>query len=107
MMVTVWFDGPQVPPSIIRKKNKSKKKIPVDGFLADPENTEKILPLAPKIPKKSQQVNLISKQETSDSRKSSGTDDNPILSVIVSYKKKKLIYLMRVANGNIYLNLRM
>ena len=32
MMVTVWFDGPQLPPSVIREKNKSKKKIPVDGF---------------------------------------------------------------------------
>ena len=63
------------------KKNKSKKKILVDGYEAD-LNTEKVLLPAHKKHRKSKQVNIISKQETSDSSKSSETEHNPILSVI-------------------------
>ena len=47
MVVPVWPDRPQFPPSIIKKKNKPKK-LPVVGYEADLENTEKILPMAPK-----------------------------------------------------------
>ena len=40
------------------KKEQSKKKIPVDGYEADFENNEKILPLVPKKQRKSKQVNV-------------------------------------------------
>ena len=56
--------------------------MPVDGYDVDLENTEKILPLVPKKPRKSKRINVISKQETSDSSKPSETEDNLILSVI-------------------------
>ena len=46
MVVPVWFDGPQFPPSIIKKKIKWKKEITVDGYEAGLENTEKTLPPA-------------------------------------------------------------
>ena len=60
MLVSVWFDRPQFPPSTIRKKNKSKKKIPIDIYETDLEKTEKILPPAPKKPRNLKQVNIIS-----------------------------------------------
>ena len=48
-MVTLWwFDRPQFPPSIIKKKS-TVKKIPIfDGYEADSENSEKSLPVASK-----------------------------------------------------------
>ena len=76
--VPVWFDGPQFCP-------KSTKKETVNGYEGDLEKTEKILPPALKKSRKSKQINVISEQ--------------------VPYKKKILIYLLRVANGNIYLSL--
>ena len=76
----VWWIT--IPSFDYQEKGKSKKKIPVGGYEEDLENTEKILPLAPKKPRKSKQINVISEQETSDSSKSSETDDNPMLSVI-------------------------
>ena len=83
MVVPVWFDRPQFPPSNIKNKNKSKKKFTVNGYEADLENTEKILPTAPKKPRKSKQTNVISEQDTSDTIKYSETDDNSMLSVIL------------------------
>ena len=54
MVVPVWFDKPLFYHSIItKKKKKSKKKILVGGYEADLENTKKILPSAPKKPRKS------------------------------------------------------
>ena len=50
--------------------------MPVHGYEADLENTEKILPKAPKKPRKSKQMNVISEQETCDSSKSIETDGN-------------------------------
>ena len=44
MVAPVLFDGPQLPLSIIKKKNIPKKKIPVDGYDADLGSNEKILP---------------------------------------------------------------
>ena len=44
MVASVLFDGPQLPLFIIKKKNKPKKKIPVDGYDADFGSNEKILP---------------------------------------------------------------
>ena len=46
MVVAVWLDSPQFPLSIIKEKNKSKKKVPFVGYEADLKNTEKILPPA-------------------------------------------------------------
>ena len=69
-------------PLLSGEKNKSKKKIPVDGYEADLENTKKILPTAPKKPRKSKRINIISKQETSNPSKTSATDDNPILKLM-------------------------
>ena len=51
MVFPVWLDRPQLPPSIIKKSNKSKKKIPVVGYEAGPENTENILPPASQKPR--------------------------------------------------------
>ena len=51
--------------------------MPVDGYEADLENTERILPPAPKKPTKPKRINVISKQKTSHSSKPSETDDNP------------------------------
>ena len=82
MVVPVWFDEPQFSPSIIKNKNKPKNKITVNGYEADLENTEKILPPSSKKPRKSKQINLISEQETSNTSISSEADDNHILSVI-------------------------
>ena len=62
IVVPVWFDEP-FPPSIIKKRNKSKKEITVDGYDADLENTEKLLPPAPKKPSKSKQINVISNKK--------------------------------------------
>ena len=55
----IWFDGPQFLPSIIKKKNKLNKKIPYNGYEADLENTENILPPALKMPRKSKYINAI------------------------------------------------
>ena len=72
--------------SIIRlsqkKKKKKKKKKLVGGYEADLENTKKILPSAPKKPRKLKQISVISKKEASSWSKSSEIDDNPMLSVI-------------------------
>ena len=81
VVVPVWVDRTQFSHSIIKNKNKSKKRIPVDGYEANLDNTEKNLPPASKMPRKSKQINVISEQETSDTSKSSETDDNPMLSV--------------------------
>ena len=81
-MNPVWFDEPQFPPLIIGKNSKSEKKIPIDGFEAYFENTEKILPPTPKTPRKSKQTNVISEQEKSNSSKCNETDGNTILGVI-------------------------
>ena len=59
MVVPVWFDRPKFPPWIIKKKKKSKN-VTVNGYKADLGNTEKILPPAPKSPRKSKQINVIS-----------------------------------------------
>ena len=56
MVVLVWLDRPQFPPWIIKKKNKSKERIPVIGYKADLENTEKILPPAPQKPRNQNQL---------------------------------------------------
>ena len=58
----------------LSEKNKSKKKILIDGYEVDIENTDKALPPATKKPRKSKQINLTSKQETSDTSKSSETE---------------------------------
>ena len=65
-----------------KKKNKTEKKTPVDGYEADLENNEKILPPPTKKPRKSKQINVIFEQETSDTSKPSETDNNPMLDVI-------------------------
>ena len=59
-----------------QEKNKSKKKIAVDGYEEDLENSEKILPPAPKKPRKSKQFNVIFEEETRDTSKLSEMDDN-------------------------------
>ena len=56
MVVLVWLDRPQFPPWIIKKKNKSKERIPVIGYKADLENTEKILPPASQKPRNQNQL---------------------------------------------------
>ena len=70
--------------SLLRlSRRKSKREITVDGgYEADLEITEKILPPVPKKFKKSKQINVISEQETSDTGKSTETDNSPMLSVI-------------------------
>ena len=81
----VWWTT--IPSFDYKKKNKSKKKILVDGYEADHENTKKILPPAPKKHKKSKKKkNVISEQESSDIHKSSDTDGNPMLGVIQEEK---------------------
>ena len=66
MVVPVWFDKPLFYHSIItKKKKKKKKKILVGGYEADLENTKKILPSAPKKPRKLKQISVISKKEAS------------------------------------------
>ena len=50
MVVSVWFDWPQFLPLIIKKK-KSKNKTTVDGYKADLQNAENILPPASKKPR--------------------------------------------------------
>ena len=55
-VVPVWFDILQLPPSIIKKKYKSKKKIPVVGYETDLENSEKILPPDPQNPRNQNQL---------------------------------------------------
>ena len=82
VVVPVWFDKPLFYHSIITKKKKKKKKILVGGYEADLENTKKILPSAPKKPRKLKQISVISKKEASSWSKSSEIDDNPMLSVI-------------------------
>ena len=47
MVLPVQFDGPQFPLSVIKKQNKTKIKIKVDGYEADLGNTGKILSPAP------------------------------------------------------------
>ena len=76
----VWWTT--IPSFDYKKKNKSKKKILVNGYEAVHENTKKILPPAPKKLKKSKQINVISEQESTDPSKSSETDSNPMLGVI-------------------------
>ena len=56
MVVSALVHGPQISPSTIRKKNKSKKNIPFEAYEADLEKTEKILLLAPKKPRKLKQI---------------------------------------------------
>ena len=86
-----------------RQKNKSiqTRRGPANGYEADLENGEKFYPPPPS---KSLE-NVISEQETRDTSK-------PVkLTITQCYvsckkKKKKLIYLVRVANGKIYMSLR-
>ena len=66
---------------IIKKINKSKKKAIVDGYKADIETTEKILPPAPQKLRKSKQINVASEQKTSNTSKFNETDDNSMLNV--------------------------
>ena len=80
MVLPFWFDGPQFSPSVIMKKNKSKYKLPVEGYEADLENTEKIL--RPSSKSLENQVNVISEQETSNKSACSETDDKLMSSVI-------------------------
>ena len=75
----VWW---AIIPYFDYQEKKSKKKIPVDGYEADLENTEKISPPTPKKPRKAKRINVISKPETTNSSKPNETDENPILSVI-------------------------
>ena len=51
----VWFDGPQFPPSIIRKKIIQRRRY--QSMVANPENTEEILLSAPKKRGKLKQLN--------------------------------------------------
>ena len=51
MMVLFWKDLPQFPPSVVKKKGKTKRKIPFNGFEASFENTKKSSPPNPKKPK--------------------------------------------------------
>ena len=55
MMIPVWFDGPQFPPSIIRKKIIQRRRY--QSMVANPENTEEILLSAPKKGGKLKQLN--------------------------------------------------
>ena len=75
MVVPLWFVAPQFPPSIIKKKKQIKETITVDGYEADFENKEKILPSTSKMYRKSKQINVIFEQETCDKV-------NPIMSVM-------------------------
>ena len=68
---------PQLSGKKVNQKRKSQSMV-----ISRPWKYWKILRPAPKKPRKSKQINVISKQGTSDSSKPSETDDNPILSVI-------------------------
>ena len=76
MVTPLWFQGPQFPPSIVKKKGKDKKQVINDGYEADLENGEKNVPSAPK--KRKSEVVETSTGIASDKKESSMNDRNSI-----------------------------
>ena len=78
-----FFDGPQFPPLIFKRKGKINK-IPIELYKSDIANTEKNLQSAPKKWRKSRATAATSSEGIKGSSISAASDDTPMLGVILT-----------------------